>query len=158
MTSSTTLVCTFPLVARWSHLKIVFVKLLFLSRNQAWECCVSINVSFFETLENIRFKDNHGTTLFYDIKDDKENINRLDHLAWQPRGWNVHQPSVSWAQPRWTQSLAILRKSFSIYLSSWWNIIKLNFAHRFDNIGNGNFCTTALSVIEWFVSWQSVKI
>ena len=99
-------------------MKLVDVKLLFLARNQACECCVSINVSFFETLENIKLTILvPGTTLFYDIKDDKENINRLDHLAWQPRGWNVHQPSVSWAQPRWTQSLAILRKSFSIYLS-----------------------------------------
>ena len=38
-------------------------------------------------------------------------------VAWQPPGWNVHQPSVSLARPRWAQSLAILRKSFSIYQS-----------------------------------------
>ena len=62
-------------------MKLVDVKLLFLARNQACECCVSINVSFFETLENIKLTILTilvpGTTLFYDIKDDKENINRL---------------------------------------------------------------------------------
>ena len=60
------------------QMKLVDVKLLFLARNQACECCVSINVSFFETLENIKLTILvPGTTLFYDIKDDKENINRL---------------------------------------------------------------------------------
>ena len=52
--------CSSP-VWKGSLLQKVFFKLLFLARNQACECCVSINASFFETLENIRLKDNIGS-------------------------------------------------------------------------------------------------